>query len=206
MSARIATRPRPCRRWRRAVWREIDGALPAARSRRLQEHRSACPGCRAYFEEALRLDRALATGAVALPRQGFEERVLLGIVAGLGGEPAPSGAPASTRPRRPSRRAEEAADWWVLGGGLGAAALVGAAAISVVPRLALRATMAAAAREPGPSGAAAILERGIRTLAASGETIAALVQSPLAGPLMLMAGVLALTLVWIHSALSRSTP
>jgi len=192
--------PRPCRRFRRDIWREVDGLLSPARSRRLLEHVSSCPGCHAHLEAALHLDRALSKGAPALPREGFEERVLLGIASGLDGEPAPA-APAPRR--RPSRRAEEAADWWVLGGGLGAAAVVGLLAVSVVPRLALRATMAAAGGGSAPVGDTAM--RWSRFFAGFGEALTGWIDSPLAAPLILMGGILAITLAWIHFTLSRST-
>jgi hypothetical protein len=149
------------------------------------------------------LDGALAAGGAQIPRQGFEERVLLGIAAGMQGLAEPSPAPRAGRPR-PDRAAEEAVDWWILGGGLAAAAFVGIGAISLVPRLAMRATMAAASPAAGETGMAATLLRVLRALGTPGEWLAQWTASPQGLAIVLMAGVLILTLGWLHFSLSRS--
>lgn len=191
-----------CRRRRSEIWKEVDRLLPAARSSRLSAHLESCPACRTHRERARLLDRALAAGGAQIPRQGFEERVLLGIAAGMQGLSEPSAA--TPRPRR-DRAAEEAADWWILGGGLAAAAFVGIGAISLVPRLAMRATVAAASPAAGETGMAAALLRALRALGTPGEWLAQWSHSPQGLAIVLMAGVLILTLGWLHFTLSRST-
>jgi anti-sigma factor RsiW len=194
-----------CRGRRRALWLLVDGTLAERDRLRLLAHLEACPRCRLHLQAARALDSALAAGSRETPRAGFEERVLLGIASGVTeGALQPPAAP--LRRPRPDRAAEEAGDWWVLGGGLAAAALVGAAAVSIVPRLALRAAVAAAAPGSGSPGSSGILARGLRLVTSSGEGIAALVNSPLFWPLMLMAGVVALTLAGIRFAFSRPAP
>ncbi len=194
------TNSRACRRWRRTVWQEVDGTLAGARRARLLEHVGACEACRRVLELAGRLDQALASEPLTAPARGFEERVFLGLMAGLKGDLA---RPA---PRARARDASsEAGDWWVLGIGLGTAALVAIAAALVLPRLALSAVSTAVSPRSGATAElGGMLTRIAQVMMSSAETIAGWLQSPLALAIWLMAGVLALTLGWIHLAMSRS--
>jgi hypothetical protein len=150
----------------------------------------------------MRLERLLAAEPLQNPSRGFEDRVLLGIAAGATGA---AGAASRPRPEKDRRRSEEAGDWWILGGGLVAAALVAIGAAAIVPRLALRAVHSAVQPHAASTGGALdLLFRGFKAFALSGQSIATILQSPLFVPLALMASVLAITLGWVRLILSRS--
>lgn len=196
-------RSRRCWRWRRLVWREVDGSLSPREGERLRTHLPECPECRSLMDEAMRLDRLLAAEPREQPARGFEDRVLLGIAAGAAGG---AGAASRPRPEKVRRSSEEAGDWWILGGGLAAAALVAISAAAIVPRLAVRAVHAAVQPHAAFTGGALdLLFRSLKAFALSGQSITTILQSPLFVPLALMAGVLAITLGWVRLILSRST-
>lgn len=193
---------RACRQWRQALWREVDGSLSAGESTRLRAHIDACDSCRKAHELAGRLDQALAAEPLAVPAKEFQDRVMLGLVAGVkGGKLRPG------RPHRAQDPSGEAADWWVLLGGLGAALLVVVVSISVLSKLTLNAVSYAVA---SPSSAAAAFAEGLargfqQGFAASGDSLAGLLQSPLSFGIVLMGGLLAVTLGWLGLTLSRSS-
>jgi anti-sigma factor RsiW len=181
------------------MWQQIDGALTEAARRELDLHLEDCTGCRAAFEAARDLDRALSEGSLAFPRPGFGERVLLGIAAGASGEPSAMEAEAG---RRRARAREQAGDWWVLGGGMAAAALVGIGSVAILPPLLLRTTSAAAA--PGARSMWADLASQITRLLIGPEgAFAGILGSPLALAFGGLGVVMLVSLGLVRLALSR---
>jgi hypothetical protein len=182
------------------LWQQIDGSLSAAARQDLARHLEACAGCSAALEVARDLDRALAAGALAFPRPGFEERVLLRIAAGSSGEPSPAAAEAR---RRRARGGDEAGDWWVLGGGMAAAALVGIGSVAILPPLLLRATSAAAV-PGGRSVWADLASQLTRFMVGPEGPFGGILGSPVALAFGGMAAVLLVSLGLVRFALTRT--
>jgi anti-sigma factor RsiW len=195
------TAGRACRRWRRAIWAEVDGALPAAEARRLREHLAGCPGCSGALERARRLDRTLAEERLAMPAADFEERVLLGLAAGVErlSDPDRFGGPEA---RPPGRDPMEARDWWLLAG-LGAGALGGLIWLCLAFLPALLTVRAAAPDQEAATGVVEILDRSIQASAATGQAISGFLQAPGVTPLLMLAGILAVTLGCVRLILAR---
>jgi len=193
---------RACRRWRQALWRQVDGVLSSEEAAQLRAHIGGCPGCRMVYELAGRLDQVLASSPSAVPAEGFQERVMLGVAAGL-----KAGAPLPRRTRRARESSGEAGDWWVLLGGLGAALVVVVISISVLSQVTLRAVSYAVS---SPTSAASAFAEGLargfqQGFSVSGDTLTGLTQSPLAFGLILMGGIVAITIGWLGLSLSRSS-
>ncbi len=193
---------RACRSWREKLWRQVDSTLSPGENTRLREHLSQCSDCRRVYELAGSLDRALAAEPLASPAHDFQKRVMLGVVAGIqGGKHQPE------RTRRGKELSGEAADWWVLLGGLGGALLVVVISISVLSRITLKAVTYAV---DSPSSAATAFGEGLahgfqQGLLALGDSLSVIVQMPLSFGLVLMGALLAATLGWLGHSLSRSS-
>ena len=193
---------RACRSWREALWRQVDSTLRRGEDTRLREHLLQCSNCRQAYELAGSLDRALAAEPLASPAHDFQERVMLGVVAGIqGGRRQPE------RTRRGKEPSGEAADWWVLLGGLGGALLVVVISISVLSRITLKAVTYAV---DSPSSAATAFGEGLaqgfqQGLLALGDSLSVIIQMPLSFGLVLMGALLAATLGWLGHSLSRSS-
>lgn len=193
---------RACRSWREALWRQVDSALSPEESTHLREHLSQCSDCRQAYELAGSLDRALAAEPLTSPAHDFQKRVMLGVVAGIQGGKSQPG-----RTRREKEPSGEAADWWVLLGGLGGALLAAVISISVLSRITLKAVTYAV---DSPSSAATAFGEGLargfqQGLLALGDSLSVILQMPLSFGLILMGALLAVTLGWLGHSLSRSS-
>ncbi len=193
---------RACRIWREALWHQVDSALSPEEGSRLREHLSQCSDCRHAYELAGSLDRALAAEPLASLAQNFQERVMLGVVAGIQG--GRSQHRSTGREKEPSG---EAADWWVLLGGLSGALLAVVISISVLSRITLKAVTYAV---DSPSSAATAFGEGLvrgfqQGLLALGDSLTIILQMPLSFGLILMGALLAVSLGWLGHSLSRSS-
>jgi len=198
-----------CRRWRRAVWSDVDGTLSATQAARLRSHLETCAACRAAHAQALRMDGLLRSEPLIEAPDEMEDRVILGIVAGMGLAESRRGA----RGRAAAGPAADAVakgdpmgpwEWWILGGfllfGVG---MIGWVVVALVPALL---TTGAAAAPATPAAQSAVLDsmsRGLEVTAATGRALTSFLQSPLGGPIATMIGVLALSLGIFRLAISR---
>jgi anti-sigma factor RsiW len=199
-----------CRSWRRTLWAEVDGVLPAGRRERLLAHLERCPACREALAAARRVDFALAGEPLRSPSEEFEDEVLMKIVAGVpmgaafirrtsgpdaswGGASGEAGGPGD-----PMRHL----DWWLLGGlaVLGILA-VGSGIAVLFDALRAGAASASVAGDPTLTKTFSWLTQAPAVL---DERIGALLRHRLAVPLGVMAGILAMTLGWVRLTLSRT--
>ena len=191
-----------CRRFRRSLWNDIDGLLPAAGKARLQSHLQTCPSCRVLADQARRIDRILMHEPPVEPPDEFEERVILGIAAGMGLAGAARRGPAAGTDD-PAGKGDPmgAWEWWILGGFLVfGVAVVGWLLMAIVPALLTPTTPAAQGARPG---ALDVLTRSLDASGASVQSVTSILQSPLGGPILVLAGVLAFSLGIVRLALSR---
>ena len=96
----------------------------------------------------------------------------------------------------------EARDWWLLAG-LGALALGGLAWICVAFLSALLTVRAAAPEREAPPGMVEILDRSIQASTATGQAISGFLRAPGVAPILMLAGVLAVTLGCVRLVLAR---
>jgi anti-sigma factor RsiW len=194
---------RGCRRWRRAIWAEVDGSPSAAESRRLRQHLAGCPGCHEALEQARRLDRTLAVERLEAPRADFEERVVLGLAAGVESLSDPAADPYHPEEYRPpGSDPMEARDWWLVAG-LGAVALGGLTWICVAFLPALLTVTAAAPERAAPPGVVELLDRSIQASTVTGQAISGFLRAPGVAPILMLAGILAVTLGCVRFVLAR---
>jgi anti-sigma factor RsiW len=199
-----------CRSWRRTLWAEVDGALPAGKRERLLAHLERCPACRAALAAARRVDLALAGEPLRSPSEKFEDDVLMKAVAGvaMGAAFRRSASEAGVSNAGVSGEAGSAGDpmrhldWWLLGGlaaiGIFAIGLGMAALLDV-----LRAGAGSASVAGDPA-----LTRTFSWLAQAStfvdERLGTLLRHRLTVPLGVMTGILAMTLGWVRLTLSRT--
>jgi hypothetical protein len=185
----------------------VDGRLAEPDRRALLDHARACPACGAAREAARRLDRVLASEALAEPSEAFEEKLLFRIAVGGG----PRGAGGATgrrgRPARdPLRESPDGdpmtpVDWALLGGML-------AFTVAAVAAGLLLALPGSGAAPPAPDGDALGVGRVLSFVvqapaAALEEASRGLLRHPLTAPLLLASGLLAVTFGWIRLILAR---
>lgn len=185
-----------CRRWRRLVWAELDGRLPAARRAAFRNHLAACASCAAALDEATLLDGALAGEALRQPAAEFD-RKLFQRIAAVG--PLPG--------RDPLRDADDGdpmtgVDWALLGGMIAFAVLAVAVGLFLILPAAPETAGVEAGSELGITKLLAVAVQAPAT--AFEEASRGLLRHPLAAPILLAAGLLAITLGWVRIALARS--
>ena len=72
--------PVDCDRARAALQAQLDGEVPPD-APAIEQHRAACPACRAWFEAARRMQEALRSRPLSLPPPGLTDRILQAALA-----------------------------------------------------------------------------------------------------------------------------
>ncbi len=198
-----------CRRWRRAVWSDVDGTLSASQAARLRSHLEGCAACRAVHAQARRMDGLLRSEPLIQAPDEMDDRVILGIVAGMGfaeSRRRARGRAAAGPVRGDGSKGDPMGpwEWWILGGfllfGVG---MIGWVVVALVPALLTTSAAAAPVVPAAQPGVLDTMTRGLEATAATGRTLTAFLQSPLGGPIATMIGVLALSLGIFRLAISR---
>jgi anti-sigma factor RsiW len=199
-----------CRRWRRAVWSDVDGTLSAAPAARLRAHLDRCADCRAAHTQARRMDSLLRSEPLAEAPDDMDDRVVLGIAAGMGLADARHGSRGRAAGGAADRTDGSKGDpmgpweWWILAGFLvfGVAITIWAVVV-IVPALLASGAAAAPAAPAAQGGLVDSLSRGVALSSAATRTLTSFLQSPIGGPIASMIGVLALSLGIFRLAISR---
>jgi anti-sigma factor RsiW len=198
-----------CRRHRRLLWEVLDGTAPPAGRAALDLHMKGCPRCAAALEEARALHRALVAQPLEEPSEGFDERLILRLAAGFAASSGRSAAmpPRAAEVRDPLREREDGDpmtrfDWVLLWGMIGFSALaIGFVLYLVLPAVA---GVPAAGESASAPGVGRFLSWGMQAPAAAiGGTARGLLNHPLAAPMLLASGLLAVTLGWVRLVLAR---
>ncbi|MGH9749234.1 MAG: anti-sigma factor family protein, partial [Candidatus Polarisedimenticolia bacterium] len=197
-----------CRRHRRLLWEVLDGTAPPAARAALDLHMKGCPRCAAALEVARALHRALVAQPPEEPSERFDERLILRLTAGFAAAPGRSAAPrAAAEVRDPLREREDGDpmtrfDWVLLWGMVGFSVLaIGFVLYLVLPAVA---GSPAAGESAAAPGVGRFLSWGVQApVAAIGGAARDLLRHPLAAPMLLASGLLAVTLGWVRLVLAR---